>query len=314
MYDGAKKMRIIFISLILLIMIFDGSTGALAASKRSAVKNGNRYYNKGHYDLAVEKYAEALDKDAESDIVNYNMGTALYKKENFDQSIEHLQKSLLTEDKALKEKVYYNLGNAFYRKGLTLEDEKNDSAISAMEESLGQYKKVLELNENDDDAKNNYEVVLKKLKQLRNKREMPNNSERNQSSNAENKDQENPDGHDQSKDSQGSDKDSDDSMEDDDADRKMNQDNEEKNDQDNGGKQEDENKDDPENRRQDKENKDGGQHHPQDPQADQKHFNKEMTKQEARIILDNYQQGEEPKGMLNFYPKGQEAAPVLKDW
>src|SRR5437879_1662757 len=80
-----------------------------AASKVKNVKEGNQLFKEGNYESAANKYKEALNADQESDVINFNLGTALYKNGKYQDTIDHLQKSLLTQDKQLQEKSYYNL-------------------------------------------------------------------------------------------------------------------------------------------------------------------------------------------------------------
>ncbi len=64
-----------------------------------------------------------------------------------DKGLTHFKKGELdTNDNALKAKAYYNMGNALFNA------QRN-------EESLAFYRKALELNPNDNDAKYNYEMV-----------------------------------------------------------------------------------------------------------------------------------------------------------
>ena len=61
---------------------------AEAASPRKSVKEGNLYYQQEDYAASRDKYEEALEKDPESDIVNFNLGTALYKEKDYHIQIQ----------------------------------------------------------------------------------------------------------------------------------------------------------------------------------------------------------------------------------
>jgi len=65
---------------------------------------------------------------------------------NYDEAQGEYNKALSTNIPALKSRVLYNLGNNAYRKG------DNDQALEY-------YKKALEVDPNDEDAKYNYEFL-----------------------------------------------------------------------------------------------------------------------------------------------------------
>ena len=100
-------------------------------------------YEQGDYTGSEEKFKEALDKTPESDIVNFNLGTALYKEGEYEEAVKHFQKTYLTEDDKLKQKAYYNSGNALYEKGISQEQDGDASlAIPPVEQSLKQYEQI----------------------------------------------------------------------------------------------------------------------------------------------------------------------------
>ena len=125
---------------------------AFAASVAGQVKQGNEFYQSGNYDQSAQKYSEALAKEPESDVVNFNLGTALYKKGEYEKAITHLQQSLLSEDKSLQQKAHYNLGNGLYKNGIARENEDINFAIGSLEQSLKQYEQSMSLDAKDEDA------------------------------------------------------------------------------------------------------------------------------------------------------------------
>lgn len=62
------------------------SAEALAASKSRLVQEGNELFEEENYEQSSRKYSQGLEKDPESDIMNYNMGTALYKEKKLYES------------------------------------------------------------------------------------------------------------------------------------------------------------------------------------------------------------------------------------
>lgn len=140
-----------------------------AAGVKKEVKTGNLLYNKGKFDQALKSYERALSKAPDSDVVNFNTGAALYKSGQFEASARHFEKALLSDDKSLQQKAQYNLGNAQYKYGISLEDTELQKAVSLLESSLSHYERALDIDPKDEDARFNYEFVKKELERLREK-------------------------------------------------------------------------------------------------------------------------------------------------
>ncbi len=281
---------------------------SLAASQGRAVKQGNQFFEKGDYATSIEKYKQAIEKEPESDIINYNLGTAYYKDKKFDKSIQHLQKGLLSEDETLKQKSQYNLGNAFYQQGLGLEEKNIDAAIANLENSLKSYLSVVNANKEDQDAASNYEFVKKELERLKKKKKEQQKQE-------QQKKQKN---RDQKKDQQASSSSKQGGESDQKQGQKQNQNDQQSQDHQSGKQQEKQDqKDTPsDSQKQDQQNSSSqqpDQNQQQQVQATQGQAT-ELTKQEAQRLLQKYQQSEEPKGLLNFYKGKAQTMPVLKDW
>ncbi|MFH1504136.1 MAG: tetratricopeptide repeat protein [Candidatus Omnitrophota bacterium] len=139
---------------------------ALAASASGAIRRGNKLYKQEEFEQALKEYEKAREALPESDIVNFDLGTAYYKKGKFPEAIDSFAKSLATEDVTLETKTNYNIGNAKYKQAEQIEDSNLEGAISLLKESLDYYQMAAELDKEDDDAKANYEFVQKKIEEL----------------------------------------------------------------------------------------------------------------------------------------------------
>jgi len=140
---------------------------SLLPHKAKDIKKGNKLFSQQKYDEALKQYAKVEKKDTDSDIVNFNMGAALYKKGEFEKILAHFKKALLTEDKKLKEKTHYNLGNVFYKIGMSKKDKDLKSTVELLEQSLAEYAKALKLNKDNEDAKYNYAYVKNLLDKIK---------------------------------------------------------------------------------------------------------------------------------------------------
>ena len=141
------------------------------AGMKNKVKEGNLLYNKGEFEKALKQYEEAFLEAPDSDIVNFNLGSALYKTEDYKGAISHFEKALITERKRLLENASYNMANAEYKYGISKEDSGLEEAIRYLERSLGHYEQALSIDPEDEDAEYNYEFVKKELERLKKKLE-----------------------------------------------------------------------------------------------------------------------------------------------
>ena len=294
--------KIIFVS----IFFFCFSAGAWA-SKEGQVKQGNNLYQKGDYGNSLKHYEKALKNDAESPVINFNLGTALYKSGRYDDAVSSLQKGLLSNDPLLKKNAHFNLGDVFYGQGKQKAKQNIDEAIKAMEESLRQFEAVMNLDDKDQDARYNYDIVKKELEQLKkNKEEQKNNRQKKQ---------------DQDQSQSSSDQNSDKQDQQKNQDHKSSASNDDKKKSESSQENKDEKKDDKQkledkkqqesSSKQDAQNKDAGKKDSINASAPQPG---EMTKDEAKALLKQFKQDEEPSGLLNLQKSSEEERPVLKDW
>ena len=145
MSDNMQKVFLVFASILLLAVT------AYSQSYRGKIVQGNKLFAEEKYDESLNKYRDAQVQAPESHILKFNIGDAQYKKKKFDEAMKEFESSLTSEDVMLQAKTYYNMGNSLYRLG-------------KLPESIMAYKKSLELNSADEDAKYNLEFVRAQLK------------------------------------------------------------------------------------------------------------------------------------------------------
>lgn len=142
-----------------------------AQQAKKEVKKGNLLYNESKFTEALKEYEEALLKIPDSDVVNFNLGAALYKTEDYKAAMQHFEKALVSDEKALEENASYNLGNSEYKHGISLENTNIEEAIGLLKRSLAHYENAILLDDEDEDAKFNREFVKKELERLLKKKE-----------------------------------------------------------------------------------------------------------------------------------------------
>ena len=107
---------------------------------------GLEYYSNQKFDDAKKYYEALILGNGSIPEAHFGKGAASYQLGEFDSARDSFDKSLKSSDKQVKSKAYYNLGNTFY---------KNNKK----EEAIKYYRKALELNPNDKEAKFNYELL-----------------------------------------------------------------------------------------------------------------------------------------------------------
>jgi len=304
---------------LMVIMVF-AFTGTAFAGKAGDVKKGNRFYLQGDYRKASDKYADALKKDQGSDIINFNMGTALYKQGDYEGALSHLQKSLLSEDAALKEKSYYNLGNALYKSGIRQENKNISTAIESLKQSLSYYEKALAADTKDEDAQFNYDFVKKELERLK-KKDQQQKQDQKQDQQQQKQPQKSQDGEnnkdqkqDQQQQSQSGDQQKESRAQTQSQDRQDKQNDPSQPQGDDRQQNESSPGADEQKEQGDAKSFQDGQQSREEPGRAQSSKGKEMSEREARMLLQQYEETEEPKGLINFSKGKSNASPVAKDW
>lgn len=135
----------IIVILFLLPLITTAQTNRL-------IQEGNKLYDQKRYDEATNDYLKALQKDPNNATGMFNLGNALYQKQQYDSS----RKIMSTTANAIKDKngkaaVNYNIGNTY------MSQKKWEDAVAS-------YKNTLRNNPQDADAKYNLSYAEQMLK------------------------------------------------------------------------------------------------------------------------------------------------------
>lgn len=124
----------------------------LTDKMHSSVAKGNRYYDKGEHDKALNEYRRAQEQDSSNVVPQFNAGDALYKMGKFQEGAQHFLKAASSSTDSVSAMSYYNLGNTAFNAG------DIQAAVEA-------YKRSLLIKPDDQDAKYNLEYALRLLKQ-----------------------------------------------------------------------------------------------------------------------------------------------------
>jgi len=118
----------------------------------STIEKGSSLYQSEKYDEALKSFVDAQIESPENSKLKYNVANAHFKMKNYEEAIKNYQDVAATaQDVQLEEKSLYNIGNCMYHQG-------------KLEEAVEYYKKALDLDPNDQDAKYNLEFVREEIK------------------------------------------------------------------------------------------------------------------------------------------------------
>lgn len=170
------------------------------AQTNRLLQEGNKLYDQHKYDAATSAYMKALQKDPNNTAGLFNLGNALYQKQQFDSSRKIMAATAIAiKDKNGKAAANYNIGNTY------MAQKKWEDAVNA-------YKQTLRNNPQDADAKYNLSYAEQMLKKQNNggggKNDKKDKKDQKQDKKDQNKDDKNKDKdkQDQNKDQQNKDK------------------------------------------------------------------------------------------------------------
>jgi tetratricopeptide (TPR) repeat protein len=118
----------------------------------ASIAKGNKYYERGEHDKALEEYRKASDEDSLSAIPRFNAGDALYRMGKFKDGAGEFMKTAASSSDSIAAMSYYNLGNTAFKSG----DFRGAAEA---------YKRSLLMNPDDGDAKFNLEYALRMIQQ-----------------------------------------------------------------------------------------------------------------------------------------------------
>jgi Ca-activated chloride channel homolog len=123
------------------VMIFIFTISSLLADD-----DGLNNYKSKKFEEAKSYYEQILLAKENDAAASLGLGASQYQLGDIPNAAKSFEEALKSENTNIQDRAYYNLGNSLYNQ-------------QKMEESIAYYRKALELNPNDDDAKFNYELA-----------------------------------------------------------------------------------------------------------------------------------------------------------
>ena len=150
---------------------------------------GKKAYEEGQYDEARIYYEHVLKNRKKDNGAQFGLGVTAYQQKDMETAARALNNAMNSDDKSLASKAMYNLGNMF-------RDQQK------MEESLALYRKAIELDPTDEDAKVNYELLKQVLQQQEQQQQDKQNQEQDQEKQKQDQDSEGQDEQNKNQDNQ----------------------------------------------------------------------------------------------------------------
>ena len=139
---------------------------------------GLESFKNGNYDEAKKYYEKVLIKENDNNGAKFGLATTLYEQDKKEIASSYLQSVFSTKDKELASKAFFNYANILREEG-------------RVDESLEFYKKAILSDNNNGDAKINYEILKDQQNQDQQNQDQQNQDQQNQDQ--QNQDQQNQD-------------------------------------------------------------------------------------------------------------------------
>jgi Ca-activated chloride channel family protein len=149
-----SRSPVIPVLIVVAVVLFSALGGADPVYQR--YKTGEKQYERQEYEEALNSFVDAQLEVPEDPRLTYDIANTHYKMKNFEEAAKsYLSVAGRSPDMSLEEQAYYNLGNCMYRQGKLVE-------------AVDYYKKALDLDPDDEDAKHNLEFVREEIKRRQN--------------------------------------------------------------------------------------------------------------------------------------------------
>jgi Ca-activated chloride channel homolog len=152
-----------------------------AVPVRASTVSAEEAYKKGDFATAEREYAAAAQRDPTKPTLKFNAGTAAYRAGQFPEAAKAFQESISRAPSgdakrlADQEDAYYNLGNTLYRTGQKTEQSSPQQTMETWTQAVKAYDTALQLRADDADSKFNRDFVKRKIKDLKDQQNPPQN-------------------------------------------------------------------------------------------------------------------------------------------
>ena len=127
---------------------------------------GIDHYNNNEFEKARQYYESVIMDRNDDPAANFGLGSTAFQQQDYAAAMKGFETALGTDNSELKSSAYYNMANILAQN-------------QRLEESLAFFRKSLELNPSDLDAKINYELIKFQLQQQQQNQDQNQNQDEN---------------------------------------------------------------------------------------------------------------------------------------
>ena len=138
-----------------------------------SVNSAQKDYKAGKFESALREYEKLLREKPLDARLHYNAGTAAFQAKDYEKAQQHFSAASGGQDTNLQQRALYNLGNSQFRAGEA--DANISERLKVWEQALKSYEGAVALNEKDQDAIYNRDLVQKKLEELKQQQQQQQN-------------------------------------------------------------------------------------------------------------------------------------------
>ena len=167
----AKRFRI---ALLLALLACSGGWHWFEPAARKVAKGMEDFAN-SQYDQALDAFVSAKGNAPQSELLRYNTAAALLRMDKHKEALQELEQIKGEEELGASAGLHYNKGNAHFN-------------LQEFTQALEEYKKSMRADPLDLQAKRNFELTLKKIKEQQNQQNSRNQEQQNEPQQDPNKD------------------------------------------------------------------------------------------------------------------------------
>ena len=140
---------------------------AFAGSLRLFTRQGNKLYQKGDFNEAINQYDRALVEAPQALEPKFNKANSYYRLDDLGKAMDlYRQVAAEGKDMNLVAKAKYNLGNCSFQQGSKQRDSNLQKAIEDLETAIGHWRGVLDIDAENEKAAKNIEVARLMIKDI----------------------------------------------------------------------------------------------------------------------------------------------------
>lgn len=160
---NAGKLKII----IVLLSVLGPAQKGWAEPAHVSLQDGNKLYERGNYNEAVNKYNEALIEEPQAMEPRFNKGNGYYRLDDLVKAVDlYREVAAESKDMELVTKAKYNLGNTYFQQGMKQRDSNLQKALEDLQTSIGCWRGVLDIEPENEKAAKNIEVARLIIKDI----------------------------------------------------------------------------------------------------------------------------------------------------